>query len=205
MDSGCCVILNEILINSKDKVRYLVTPYYEGDAMTCALYPSGHTEIEVPFEIEGEPIIVNELFNKEPLNKIGEKYKKLSEDITALSIANGNLCKENKKLEELNKTLNYEIKTKTDSKDKAEKEKVLALINLTDIKDKVRENRQRNNELEATFSELEQTERTTTINKDELLQLKKDSYLLQCLEAGGVDSWEWYDEARTEYDKQYSY
>lgn len=35
----------------------------------------------------------------------------------------------------------------------------------------------------------------TTISVDELESLRKDSFELQCLHAGGVDNWEWYSES----------
>lgn len=36
---------------------------------------------------------------------------------------------------------------------------------------------------------------TITINKTEYDQLLKDSKMLECLEAAGVDNWEGYDDA----------
>ena len=40
---------------------------------------------------------------------------------------------------------------------------------------------------------------TVTISKDEHDQLLQRSRKLRALENGGVDNWEWYDEALTEY------
>lgn len=37
------------------------------------------------------------------------------------------------------------------------------------------------------------------ISKEELADLLRASYKLNCLEAGGVDNWTWYDEALSDY------
>lgn len=42
-------------------------------------------------------------------------------------------------------------------------------------------------------------EETITITKKEYDELKDDSMFLDCLRNGGVDSWEWYGEAVSEY------
>lgn len=42
-----------------------------------------------------------------------------------------------------------------------------------------------------------------TISKEEYEQLKRDSYKLACLEAGGVDNWEWYGESLQVYWEKY--
>lgn len=36
---------------------------------------------------------------------------------------------------------------------------------------------------------------TITISLEEYESLKDDSFKLSCLEAGGVDNWEWYSES----------
>lgn len=38
------------------------------------------------------------------------------------------------------------------------------------------------------------------ISKKELANLLRASIKLNCLEAGGVDNWTWYDEALSDYD-----
>lgn len=38
------------------------------------------------------------------------------------------------------------------------------------------------------------------IRKNELAELLRDSLKLRCLEAAGVDNWEWYDEAMYDYE-----
>ena len=41
-----------------------------------------------------------------------------------------------------------------------------------------------------------------TITKSEYDKLVKDSEFLSCLEAGGVDIWDWYGEAVVEFDRR---
>lgn len=42
-----------------------------------------------------------------------------------------------------------------------------------------------------------------TIPKEEYLKLRNKYAFLQCLEAGGVDNWEWWDEACSMYHDTY--
>lgn len=45
------------------------------------------------------------------------------------------------------------------------------------------------------------TEDTITINKREYNQLLKDQLMLQALEEGGVDNWDWWGEAIQRYQE----
>ena len=46
------------------------------------------------------------------------------------------------------------------------------------------------------------TEETITISKKEYEELLDSQVFLDCLEAAGVDNWQWYDEAVKEYRLQ---
>lgn len=41
-----------------------------------------------------------------------------------------------------------------------------------------------------------------TITQERYMQLMKAELMLQCLESGGVDDWQWHDEAVIDYYKQ---
>lgn len=41
---------------------------------------------------------------------------------------------------------------------------------------------------------------TVTLSRKEYENLIADSVTLECLNAGGVDNWEWYGESMTDYD-----
>lgn len=43
------------------------------------------------------------------------------------------------------------------------------------------------------------SEETITITKAEYIRLRKSDLFLEYLQGGGVDNWEWYDEACREY------
>lgn len=45
------------------------------------------------------------------------------------------------------------------------------------------------------------SDETVTIPKAEYDSLRRDACLLQALEHGGVDNWDWYGDALTEYRK----
>ena len=42
----------------------------------------------------------------------------------------------------------------------------------------------------------------TTVNRDYLLLLERDSHFLECLDACGVDDWEGYSEAQAMYQEE---
>lgn len=46
-------------------------------------------------------------------------------------------------------------------------------------------------------------EETITITKAEYDELLSDSRFLGCLQAGGVDNWDWYGEAQRDYIDTY--
>lgn len=43
------------------------------------------------------------------------------------------------------------------------------------------------------------TEETVTLTKKEYWELRRSAFKLDCLEAGGVDNWDWYDESLKDY------
>jgi hypothetical protein len=47
------------------------------------------------------------------------------------------------------------------------------------------------------------SEETVTITKKEYDRLLADSRFLECLEAGGVDNWDWYSEACAQLCESY--
>ena len=71
LENNQVVSLVDFMLTSGGDMKYLVTPFYEGYAMDCRMYPAGHTEIEIPYEIEGEATIVTKLFKNEPLARVG--------------------------------------------------------------------------------------------------------------------------------------
>lgn len=44
--------------------------------------------------------------------------------------------------------------------------------------------------------------KTITISKEEYDELKDELLFLECLRNGGVDNWDWYGEALSEYQRQ---
>lgn len=43
---------------------------------------------------------------------------------------------------------------------------------------------------------------TITIAKEEHIRLRRAKLMLECLEAGGVDNWDWYGDAINEFCKE---
>ena len=53
------------------------------------------------------------------------------------------------------------------------------------------------------LGELNQSGDMAIICKNELGELRKDQFKMRCLEAGGVDNWEWWDESLTDFRERY--
>ena len=74
---------------------------------------------------------------------------------------------------------------------------------LEKITDKLSEKRQKLSELEDSISSLQSEDVSSLISKTELQRLNKRDCELECLEAGGVDNWEWYSESLKDFHKRY--
>ena len=87
---GQCVILHDWALGQNAPV-FLVSRFYEGETMEARLYPSGHTEITMPYEHEGEIEPVNELFQDAPIFIVEEEYKKKANEVSLLCQSVGKL------------------------------------------------------------------------------------------------------------------
>jgi len=182
---------------------FIVCRFYEGEAMEGCLYPSGHTEITMAYEHEGEVEPVNELFKDSPIFVVEERYKQKSDEVLSLCQSIGKLeCEiknSDKQLQELVR------KNKTITSVTVNAERVLAALqeSIETAKDELNEKKSQISNAEDRLGDLNKSGDEATISKDELGELRKDQFKLRGLEAGGVDNWEWYDESLNDFRARY--
>jgi hypothetical protein len=201
--NGQVVTLAEMAIGENNIAYFVVIPFYEGETLTVNGNGGTHNEINAYYEHEGLPILVREIYNKAPLEKLDPEYKKNQTEITQMGIAIGELKQNISTLktqkndaEKLTKNSEKALFTITNQVNEAKSE-------LDNLNDNIITSRQKLSELQDGISRNFQNGPLTTINVDELQQLKKDQFKLQCLENGGVDNWEWYSESLTDYFDRY--
>lgn len=204
LESGQVVILNDCAVTPKGKEVFLVTPYYEGEAMSVSCDGGYHHEMSMDYEHEGDETLVYALFKEVPLERLSPEYEKKLQEIEALALAAGTL-----KIEV--KALNSE--TQKSKKLCEEEEKLLLELKLLikgessmlyDVKEKLQESRQKLSEFEDSIPSRPQPGVDGRwIDTVELQRLSKRDFELYCLEAGGIDNWEWYGESLKDYRKRY--
>ncbi len=180
--------------------RYLVRYHYEGTTIKAELYPQGHTEISADYKHEGEPTIIKSIFKVPPTKKLEIDYKKLTDQIIALNISIGVTkdleVKYNSNLRDIKALHKKAAEEYTEVRDVMLKDKKQELA---DVQSEVDNARQKLSELQDSIG----CDPEKTDVDDELVKLRKRDYRLMCLEAGGVDNWDWYSESLKEYWERY--
>jgi hypothetical protein len=195
--NGQEVILEAIVVLG-DKTKFFVIPFYGGYAMGCKLYPSGHTEIEVPYEVEGHPILVDNIFH-DPLDpKIAEDRKKHDMELFRLKKEILNSQTNLQKAQEEEKEVKKEIADLLKDKEILLEETARIREERTQLEERAASLQKDLAEIEDGISKLSGTERD-----ERLAYLVKRDFELKCLENGGVDNWEWYGESLEDYRRRY--
>ena len=75
----------------ENKRKAIVYSYIEGTAMDCKLYPSGHTEIEIPYEYESEEYTISfdQMYNTPPVYIIDKKIQQKNKELDGVSLKIG--------------------------------------------------------------------------------------------------------------------
>lgn len=200
--AGQCVTLEDWAMGQSGPV-FLVCRFYEGEAMEGRMYPSGHTEITMDYEHEGEVEPVNEIFKDVPLFVVDARYKEKSEEVIAL-------CKSIGRLEVLIKNSEREVqkalgKSKEFDLQANAKERTLSGLQekIQFAEDELLKKTAQISKAEDELGDLTKSVDTPSISKDELGELRKDQFKLRCLEGGGVDNWEWFDESLNDFRERY--
>ncbi len=203
LENGQEVMLNKSAITPEGEYVFLVTPFYEGETMTVSGDGGYHHEISMDYEHEGLETLVNAIFAEPPLDKLHATYKSKMEEIESLSIAVGILKTKatNLKMGEL------KLKTRFQDADKrlitVQSQIKDADIELTNLRDNISEKRQKLSTMEDAISTLKTDDISIMIDKKELQRLNRRDFELDCLEAGGIDNWEWYDESLKDFRERY--
>lgn len=183
LSSGDVVYLYDVLTTSSKEVRFLVRPFFEGEATEI----TQHSDITINYEHEGNAIIVNSLFKDEPVNIVGAKYQEILDKIT---IANERLGSVKNEIDYLR--IEIDSIRNVHNKEVIKKEE-LELINAQILK--------QNEELQESLDSKKQ--RLSEVQDYELGRLRARDYMLNCLEHAGLDNWDGYDLAIDEYKKMY--
>lgn len=194
------VILEEAVVNGEGKTRYLVTPFYEGDSMTVSGAGGEHHEINGRYEHEGEQRLLDSIFCTAPTEKIDKKVKDIIDKHSMLVLAYGEILKQKKDEQYKLKDLKRIVKQFTiDNKEAFKKKEALAdaLDNLQEQVDKKRQ------ELSLLEGNVGGIGRVDPLSGKEIAFLIKRSFFLDCLKAGGVDNWSFYDDSLADYHKRY--
>jgi DNA repair exonuclease SbcCD ATPase subunit len=203
LENGQEVVLNDFVTNSEGKTKFLVTPFYEGETMTVSCDGGSHQEYSMDYEHEGLEVLVDSIFDSEPTEKLGAEHKKVKKQIEELSKVVGFLAKKESDLNSLIFKSERETKEALKNKDLAIVELDKENDKLNKVAEKTQNRRQELSELEDSISSLKSEDVSSLISKTELRRLKKRCFELECLEAGGLNNWEWYSESLKEFRERY--
>lgn len=192
------VLLDEVVTTKDGKAKYIVTPLYEGEAIEMVCYGDSPTERVIPYEEQGEQRIVAAIYEDEPVAKLGEKAKAAAVRLEAIATTVGLLKESEKELKRSTVKLLKEEKEHAAHAEAAKSKKEAAEKALAKVLEQVDNARQRLSELEDAAEAHEMGD----LN-NELARLRKREFELKCLEAGGVDDWEWYGDSLEDYRKRY--
>jgi hypothetical protein len=179
-------------------MKYLVSPFYEGDALSVSGAGGEHTEWNTPYEVEGEDILVTSIYKSEVPEVISKSHDDLLESITTLKTEYNSSCN---KLSAINKDIN---------RDKLIIENITGEIYflLNEESNTVTRLMQSLKDVNKQYLILkEQSDDLQGIGKTDaekrLEHLEEIEYKMQCLEAAGLDNWVGYDYALDEFNKVY--
>jgi len=205
LSNGAEVIFNEGATTPEGKKVFLVIPIYEGETMEASGDGGSHHEISMNYEHEGEQTLVSDIFKHPPTEKIEEIYKTKLTEIKALSLTIFNLTNEKKELSnQCNQNKSFmaaenlrleSIKTQTQK----------ANEDLNVLLEKIKDKRLALSIIDDSIVSLSDEDESVTISipKKELARLRKTDFKMDCLEAGGIDNWEWYDESLENFRERY--
>lgn len=192
------VILDEVVTALNGKHKYIVTPLYEGEAMEAVCEGGIPSERAIPYEHPGEQRIVTAIYEEEPVAKLGENAKAAAVRLEAIATTVGLLKGAEKELGRSTVKLLREEKEHSAHAEEAKSKKEAAEKELAEVLEQVDNARQRLSELEDSAEAHE----VADVN-EELALLRRRDFKLECLEAGKVEAWQWYDESLKDYYARY--
>ena len=203
LENGQEVIVNSCAVTSDGKHAFMVVPLYEGEAMQVSGDGGYHHEYTMDYEHEGMEMLVRSIFVEPPVEKLQEKYKASLSEIESLSLSVGLLISSKTNLSQdvfkLGKAKEAAAKEFLEAESK--KQNMNAKVDALDSA--ISESRQKLSELEDSIGDLKPEDVSSLVSKKELQRLNKRDFKMDCLEAGGIDNWEWYDESLKDYRERY--
>jgi hypothetical protein len=206
LEDGTTVNLNECAFTNAGEPVFLVAPFYEGEAMSCNGDGGTHNEVSIPYEHEGEATLVKAIFKKAPTKKLGEKYAAKAKQVEELALTIGFLIAKMKEYTRVKGKLQGE----TEALKKTNDEHILKVNEQSELLKKIRvsivDRSILNKKLEDMVAKKTPVEiggSSRSITEAEYKRLQKISFMMDCLEASGIDNWQWYDESMKAYHKEY--
>lgn len=200
---GQSVILEEVATTEGGKTAFLVIPIYEGEAMSANCDVGSHSEITIDYEHEGEPTLIKSLFKKAPMDRLDAAYKAELDRIGWLSVAFGEIKKILSKVSADRSEMERIVKELSKTIEKSKEDDLQARKMLESTTELVNKKRQELSVLEDSIGALENSAASPPISAQELQRLNKADFKLGCLEAGGVDNWEWYSDSLDDFRERY--
>lgn len=197
---GSKVILEYVARGKDSKIFYVVTPIFEGEAIDIS--PT-HGEIHLPYEHQGDPVLVEKIFLKEPVKMLDEDYKNKYNKYEALQNSIMNLKKDITDQLSIKLEIQAEVSKVIDRLKHRENEWREKVQDLSDIRYQIEQAEKTLVKLQDQISDLKNGEEYTTVSKTELGRLRRSEFKLQCLENNGVDNWSFYEDALTDYRVRY--
>jgi len=203
LENGQEVYISSCATTSDGRDAFMVTPFYEGEAMQASGDGGSHHEISMMYEHEGLETLVFEIFKAAPTEKLDSRYAAKLKDIEHLSLSVGILKLNSTDLNSAKSKLAMEIKIVEETLLGSRRKLDEAQEALSALDSMVSEKRQKLSILEDSICDLKAEDVSSLVSKTELQRLNKRDFKLDCLEAGGVDNWEWYDESLEAFRKRY--
>lgn len=194
---GTVVCLNALTTDGKAVVR----EFYKGETTTAELSPCGYTEFDVPFEVDGRILIVeqDQLFPKPPVAKKIKEIEELNNRIKELSATQKEIAWEN------NKAITMHESKIAALKDRISELETLAAgaqKRLDDIEDECSDKIDKITKVTLSDEYEIDAKGNVVISATDYLNLLRNDYTMNALESGGVDNWTWYYESFENYEEE---
>jgi uncharacterized phage infection (PIP) family protein YhgE len=213
LTNGQQVIMDKEVVDENGKILYVVIPLWKGTMYR--FYDAGgeHGEVSIDYEHEGDPIVVEKIFEIPPVEKLDKTIeekesliKKLVESIGSLSLLEKEKSNNIKKLEtsvitqeQLINNKKTQLEKVKDEIQKAKEELNCIILEKEKETEKLADYQRKVAHIAVKHASLKtEDEAKNYISSERLKYLEDRNYKLSLLEQGGVDNWSHYEDALSE-------
>ena len=193
---GTVVYLNALTTDGQAVVR----EFYEGKTLAAELLPSGHSEFDVPFEVDGRILIVeqDQLFPKPPVAKKIKEIEELDNRIKELSATQKEIAWENDKAIAMHEA---KIAALKDRISELETLAAGAQKRLDDVEDECSNKIDKITKVALSADYEIDAKGNVVISATDYLNLLRNDYTMNAYETAGVDNWDGYNFAFENYEE----